>query len=101
MGALGSRQETAADVVRVQHAGGRIDEPALLVIGEALLLTLEGIREEEHAVEADPDGGRQIAILPVLAATRGQRLADSLRIAVLGAEEALPPLCGATFAWSP
>ena len=56
MGALGRGQETAADVVPIQDAVGRIYEPALLVVGEALLLTLGGVWEEEHAAEADTDG---------------------------------------------
>jgi hypothetical protein len=58
MRALERRQATAADVVRVEDAVRRIDEPPLLVVGEARFLTLGGVREEEEVAAPDPDPSR-------------------------------------------
>ena len=55
--ALGWRLAAVDNVVVVEHRVRQVVELASLVVGEALVLTLEGVREEGDAAHAEPGGG--------------------------------------------
>ena len=95
MRALESRQATAAYVVRVEDALRGIDEPPLLVVGEARFLTGGGVREEEEVVVPDPDGarprgqGKSSATLRGLVAVSGLVPGHCLELVTLATERVL------------